>query len=102
MFYTCKNQECNCQYDLCRLCALSMSKPPLLPKEGILASNIHPNPLKIHEPGTNSGWKCDGENCVMNITRFHLTKYVYGLHCRQSNFDICLQCFVKNADGFMK
>lgn len=95
-FYRCSNRACGCQTDICRVCALTKSEPPLL-EENLVRPYLSKFPESItrHPPNHSNGWSCDGKTleaykdlipgcrsnpmlltCQMQIKQFHQTKYV--------------------------
>lgn len=100
LFYHCGEGEC--KYDLCRLCALNMCKPPILTKE--IKVSVHQHTMKKRAPNSNSGWNCDvshaengaGIKCDCAIPGFNKTQYIQGYHCSQGcDFDVCLKCALR-------
>ena len=77
-FYRCDE----CDYDLCRACALCLCDPPVL-KEKIKTSE-HNCLLERRPPNHSGGWNCDvshqeggaGIRCESAIPGYHKTKYI--------------------------
>ena len=99
-FYHCGEGEC--KYDLCRLCALTTCKPPVLSKE--IKTSVHEHNMKKREPNKNSGWNCDishreggaGIECESAIPGFSKTEHIQGYKCAQGcDFLVCLKCALK-------
>ena len=94
LFYRCED----CNYDMCRMCALQSCNPPILKAE--MNFKFHNCALKVitHQ---NGSWKCDsmdlegGGPCVSGIKDFNQAKFVPGFYCRACDFDICLPCALK-------
>ena len=55
-FYRCSNRACDCNYDLCRICTLTHSDPPLL-QDTIKRDYVFSGFLQRIAPNTDS-WTC--------------------------------------------
>ena len=105
MFYHCEE----CKYDLCQVCALMESDPPIL-KRKMKGFPLHPN-CDLHlilkdQTSENlkkyhrEGWSCniadheEHKPCKSGISAFGQTKYMQGYFCRECNFDICVHCLL--------
>ena len=83
MFYRC-NQ---CDYDLCRLCALNRCTPPVLKNK--IKTSEHPCELSRKPPNGTGAWNCDishqengaGIRCESAIPGFNKTKHIQGYCC---------------------
>lgn len=91
-FYHCAQ----CQYDLCRACALIQAR--ILPEEGFFC--VHPHKLKRYEANRRSGWACDvGYKklgiCPSGITNFRQGYHLHSWRCQRCDFDLCIGCCLK-------
>lgn len=109
MYYGCNIQKCTCNYDVCRICALSMGDKPLLEK-GVMGTSfpeIHKCRLKPHKMDApeRKNFECDIANvcpddpvCESHLQKTYRSEYVYGLECRKCDFDICIACVIKRQN----
>jgi hypothetical protein len=107
MYYSCSVKGCDCGYDICRMCALQNCDPPFLNKgvRGTLFPEIHKCALKPHGEEHRSNFECDiADICPDDpVCEQHLQKcgyrseFVYGLQCRECDFDICLGCVIRRV-----
>lgn len=81
------------------MCAYETCEPKfLIPETGTLFPFIHECPLKIHTQNTGTSWNCDMRHkfgkCFSGLTDFYQASNLYGLQCREHNFDCCLKCLL--------
>lgn len=80
-FYRCSEwSTCGCQYDLCRMCALQISQPPVLAETQKF--EWYDKAALTRHPADFSGWTCDrhklpgAKRCESGLTQSTYSRYV--------------------------
>ena len=107
-FYRCAEwATCDCKYDICRLCALINSDPPVL--EDRMDFSFHDCEMKKHIKDA-ANWKCNAwdlksetegakeAECLIGMKNAAYSKYIQGYHCGDCDFNMCLKCVLHYKD----